>query len=94
MSYDDFRKSTPYSQPDYQGDHVTLPDGGPTPTMWALAGFIEAVDRGENEAGSGADCRIRRLFARGPTGPFADRTPPGPCWVDPSPGLGIQGFWV
>ena len=60
MSYDDFRKSTPYSQPDYQGDHVTLPDGGPTPTMWALAGFIEAVDRGENEARTEARLNDRR----------------------------------
>ena len=49
MTYDEYRAAEPYSQPAHQGDHVTLPqDGGPTPTMWALAGFIEAVPRGIN----------------------------------------------
>ena len=50
MTYQEFRKAEPYSQPDYQGDHVRLSlDGGPTPTGWLLAGFIEAVPRSLNQ---------------------------------------------
>ena len=48
------------AMPPFQADHVGLADGGPTPSSWLLAGYLEGVARGLNASRAAARRRAPR----------------------------------